>query len=153
MKSFIKLQNREYFDDNMVDLIDLLNQAFDKELSTALIYLWQYLYMESSDIKDSFKENATEKIKQAIEIGEQLFNLGEFPASTPENIEKPLKEMIDLNLKSENDLIKIYQEIIQLASKEKDTVTQSLAEKNLTEEKERKRILMCARGRAATKLI
>ena len=153
MTNFIKLHNREYFDDTKVDLIDLLNQAFEKELSAALIYMWQYLYMESSDIRDSFKENPTEKIKQAIEIGEQLFNLGEFPASTPENIEKPFREMIDLNLKSENDLIKIYEEIIQLTSKEKDLITQCLAEKNLTEEKERKRILMCARGRAATKMM
>ena len=137
----------------MVDLIDLLNQAFDKELSAAMIYMWQYLSMESSDTKDSFKENATEKIKQAIEIGEQLFNLGEFPTSAPENIGRSLKEKINLNLKGENDLIKIYQEIIQLASKDDDSVTQRLAEKNLTEEKERKRLLMCAQGRAATKLI
>jgi len=137
----------------MVDLIDLLNQAFEKELSAAMIYMWQYLSLESSEIKDSFKENATDKLKQAIEIGEHLFNLGEFPTNTPENIGRSLKEMIDLNLKGENDLIKIYQEIIQLASKENDSVTQRLFEKILTDEKERKRILMCARGRAATKLM
>ena len=134
-------------------LLDLLDKAIEKELSASLRYIWQYLTVESSDIKDTFRDNAIEKSKQVMKIGEHLFNLGEIPASAPENIGRSLKEMIELDLKAENEVIKIYKEIIEVASKEEDIATCTLFEKILTEEQERKSVLMCARGRAAKKLI
>lgn len=151
--SFITLQNKWIIDEIMADLLDLLNKVIDKELSANIRYMWQHLIVESSDIKDVFKDNAIEKLKQVMKIGEHLFNLGDIPASAPENIGRSLREMIALDLKAENEVIKIYQEIIEVASKEGDAPTRTLCEKILTEEQERKRVLMCARGRAARKLI
>ena len=133
-------------------LLDLLDKAIEKELSASLRYMWQYLMVESSDIKDTFRDNAIEKSKQVMKIGEHLFNLGEIPASAPENIGRSLKEMIEHDLKAENEVIKIYKEIIEVASKE-DIATRTLFEKILTEEKERKSVLMCARGRATAKIM
>jgi len=134
-------------------LLDLLDRAIEKELSASLRYVWQYLTVESSDIKDNFRDNAIEKLKQVMKIGEHLLDLGEVPASAPENIGRSLKEMIELDLKAENEVIKIYKEIIEVASKEEDAATRTLFERILTEEKERKSVLMCALGRAAKKVI
>lgn len=134
-------------------LLDLLNKTIEKELSASIRYMWQSLTVEISDIRDSFKDNAVDKLKKVMKIGEHLFNLGDIPANTPENIGRSLKEMIELDLKAENEVIKIYQEIVEVASKEEDAVTRNLCEKILAEEQERKRVLMCARGRVATKLM
>lgn len=139
---------------SMTDLLlDLLNNAIEKELSASIRYTWQHLTVESSGIKDTFKDNAIEKLKLAMKIGEHLFNLGDIPTCAPENIGKSLKEMIEFDLKAENEVIKIYQEIVEMATKEEDAATRTLCEKMLTEEQERKRVLMCALGRAVTKLM
>jgi len=134
-------------------LLDLLDKAIEKELKSSVRYVWQYLMVQKSDIKDDFRANAIKKLEQVMRIGDHLFNLGEFPASTPENIGRSRGEMIDIDLKAENEAIKIYQEIIGEADKEEDEVTRKLFEKILTEEKERKSVLMCARGRATKKII
>lgn len=136
----------------MVDsLLDLLDKAIEKNLSASIRYVWQYLTPESAEIKDDFRDNAIEKLKQAMMMGEQLLELGEIPASASENVGRSIKEMIDLDLKSENEVIKIYQRIIEIASKEGDVATRRLFEEILGEEKERKMVLLCARGRAAKK--
>jgi len=134
-------------------LLDLLDKAIEKELKSSIRYVWQYLMVQKSDIKDDFRANAIKKLEQVMRIGDHLFDLGEFPASTPENIGRSRGEMIDIDLKAENEAIKIYQEIIGEADKEEDEVTRKLFEKILTEEKERKSVLMCARGRATKKII
>ena len=108
---------------------------------------------EGLDIKDDFRVNAVEKIKQVMKIGDYLFDLGELPASAPENIGRSLKEMIELDRKAENEVIKIYQEIIKVASKEDDVATSKLFEIILTGEEERKSVLMCARVRANRKVL
>ena len=138
----------------MADLLsDLLDKAIEKELKSSIRYAWQYLMAQNLDIREDFRTNALEKLKQAMKIGEHLFDLGEIPASAPENIGRSLKEMIDLDLKAENEVIKIYQGIIEEASKDEDAATLELFEKILTEEKERKKVLMCALGRATRKAI
>jgi bacterioferritin len=134
-------------------LLDLLNKTIEKELSASIRYMWQSLTVEISDIRDSFKDNAVDKLKKVMKIGEHLLNLGDIPANTPENIGRSLKEMIELDLKAENEVIKIYQEIVEVASKQEDTATRNLCEKILAEEQERKLVLMCERGRVATKLM
>ena len=138
----------------MADLLsDLLDKAIEKELKSSIRYAWQYLMAQNLDIREDFRTNALEKLKQAMKIGEHLFDLGEIPASAPENIGRSLKEMIDMDLKAENEVIKIYQGIIEEASKDEDAATLELFEKILTEEKERKKVLMCALGRATRKAI
>lgn len=134
-------------------LLNLLDKAIEKELSAGLRYLWQHLTLESSDIKDTFGDNAIEKLKQVMRIGDYLLDLGEIPAGAPENIGRSLKEMIALDLKAENEVIKIYREIIEMASKEEDVTTLKMFEKILTQEKERKSVLMCTLGRVAKKAI
>lgn len=137
----------------MADLPDLLNKAIEKELSSSRMYMWQHLALEKSDIGAVFKENALDKLEQAINIGEHLFKLGDIPDCIPENVGNSLKEMIEFDLKSENEVTNIYQEVIGAASREEDANTRLLFEEILLKEKKRKHLLMCARGRATKKLV
>ncbi|MEM2107786.1 MAG: ferritin-like domain-containing protein [Candidatus Bathyarchaeia archaeon] len=140
------------------ELVNLLNEAIAMELSASIKYMWQYVSTErtvNSILKDTFKDASIEKLKRGIALGERLFSLEGTPSTQPipVNIGNSLKEMVDLDLKAENDVISKYKEIIEVAKKEKDTETQLLCEKILGEEEQLKRILMCERGRLHTKLI
>jgi bacterioferritin len=139
-------------------LVDLLNTAMAMELGASIRYLWQYVILErtmSPGLKDAFKDASIEKLKRGMSLGERLFALEGAPITqpTPVNIGESLKEMIELDLKAENDVISTYKEIIEAATKEKDIETHSLCEKILAEEEQLKRILMCERGRIHTRLI
>jgi bacterioferritin len=139
-------------------LADLLNAAIVMELGASIRYLWQYVVLErtvSPGLKDTFKDISIEKLKRGMALGERLFSLEGVPTTqlSPVNIGSSLKEMIELDLKAENDVISTYKEIVEVAMKEKDTDTHSLCEKILAEEDQLKRILMCERGRIRTKLI
>lgn len=139
------------------DILDLLNDAIARELGASIQFMWQHVIverMESADLKDAFRENALDSLKRAMKIGERLFHLGGDPTTKPAsiNIGSSLREMIELDLKSTNEVIKVYQNIIELAAKEEDKNTHSMCEEILAEQEEQKRILMCARGRAIKKI-
>ena len=139
------------------DILDLLNEAIARELGASIQFMWQHVIverMEDHDLKDAFRDNAMDSMKRAMKIGERLFHLGGEPTvkPVPINIGSSLREMIELDLKSVNEVIKIYQKIIELAAKEEDKNTRSLCEVILAEEEEQKHILMCARGRAIKKI-
>jgi bacterioferritin len=139
------------------DILDLLNEAIARELGASIQFMWQHVIverMEDHDLKDAFRDNAMDSMKRAMKIGERLFHLGGDPTvkPTPINIGSSLREMIELDLKSVNEVIKIYQKIIELAAQEEDKNTRSMCEVILAEEEEQKHILMCARGRAIKKI-
>jgi len=139
-------------------LVDLLNAAIAMELSASIRYMWQYVILERTvnpGLKDTFKDISIEKLKRGMLLGERLFFLEGVPTTqlSPVNIGSSLKEMIELDLKAENDVISKYKEIVGVATKEDDTDTHLLCEKILAEEEQLKRILMCERGRIHTKLI
>ena len=139
------------------DILDLLNEAIARELGASIQYMWQHVIverMENPDLKDAFRDNAMDSMKRAMKIGERLFYLGGDPTVKPApiNIGRSLREMIELDLKSVNEVIKIYQKIIELAAKEEDKNTRSMCEVILAEKEEQKHVLMCARGRAIKKI-
>ena len=140
------------------ELVNLLNAAIAMELSASIRYMWQYVILERTvnpGLKDTLKDISIEKLKRGMALGERLFFLEGVPTTqlSPVNIGSSLKEIIELDLKAENDVIPKYKEIIGVATKGEDTDTQSLCEKILAEEEQLKRILMCERGRIHTKLI
>ena len=152
-KSLIKIHIMVENGELMADLFYLLNKAIEKELSASIRYMWQSLAMEKSDVRNAIKENAVEKLRQAIIIGEHLFSLGDVPTGIPKDIGRSMKEMIVLDLKAENELTKAYQEIIEAASKNGDAATRSLFEGFLHRSEERRRVLMCAGERAARRIV
>ena len=140
------------------ELVNLLNAAIAMELSASIRYMWQYVILERTmnpGLKDTFKDIAIEKLKRGMVLGERLFSLEGVPTTQPSpvSIGSSLKEMIELDLKAENEVISKYKETVGVATKEEDTDTRLLCEKILAEEEQLKRILMCERGRIHTKLI
>ncbi len=128
------------------ELLDLLNTAIAKELSASIQYMWQHVMaigMDSPEIKDIFKDISIEEMKQAERLAERLFYLGGTPTTKPSpiNIGSSLKEMIEFDVKVENEAMEMYREIIELAAVEKDTTTRLLCEEILAEEEEQRYIL------------
>lgn len=140
------------------ELVNLLNETIAMELGTSISYMWQSVILEKTSdptLKDTFRETSIEKLKRGMALGERLFSLEGVPATQPSpvNIGSSLKEMIELDLRAENDIISTFKETIGEATKEKDTATRLLCEKILDEEEQLKHVLVCELGRLHTKLI
>lgn len=80
------------------------------ELSASIRYMLQYVILERTAnliLKDTFKDASIAKLKQGMALGERLFSLEGAPTTqlTPVNIGNSLKEIIELDLKVENELI------------------------------------------------
>ena len=139
-------------------LVNLLNETIAMELGASISYMWQSVILERTlnpSLKDTFRDTSIEKLKRGMSLGERLYSLEGFPTTQPSpvNIGSSLKEMIELDLKAENDVISTFKEIIGEATKENDKDTRLLCEKILDEEEQLKRILVCELGRLHTKLI
>ncbi|MCZ7384908.1 MAG: ferritin-like domain-containing protein [Candidatus Methanoperedens sp.] len=125
------------------ELLVLLNKAIAREIGVSVQYMWQHvmaLGMKSPEIKDVFEDIAIEEMKHAEKIAERLFYLGGIPTTKPTPIEvgKSLKEMIENDLRAENEAIGLYKEIIDKASEKGDSTTRLLFEEILTAEEEHK---------------
>ncbi|HLB70472.1 MAG TPA: ferritin-like domain-containing protein [Candidatus Methanoperedens sp.] len=126
-------------------LLELLNKAIARELGVSIQYMWQHVMamgMKSPDIKDIFKDIAIAEMKHAENIAERLFYLGGTPTTkpTPINVGTSLKEMIELDLKAEDEAIELYTEIIKVADGKEDSTTRLLFEEILTSEEEHKHV-------------
>lgn len=125
------------------EFLDLLNKAIARELGVSIQYMWHHvmaLGMESPEIKDVFKDIAIVEMKHAEDIAERLFYLGGIPTTkpTPIKVGGSLKEMVEADLKAENEAIEMYKEIIEKASENGDSTTRLLFEEILTAEEEHK---------------
>jgi bacterioferritin len=113
------------------ELVNLLNETIAMELGASISYMWQYVMLERTlnpILKDTFRDTSIEKLKRGMALGERLFFLEGIPTTQPSpvNIESSLKEMIELDLKAENDAISKFKEIIGLATQDKDADTRLL---------------------------
>lgn len=125
------------------ELLELLNKAIAREIGVSVQYMWQHvmaLGMKSQEIKDVFEDIAIEEMKHAEKIAERLFYLGGIPTTkpTPIKVGESLKEMIENDLRAENEAIGLYKEIIDKASEKWDSTTRLLFEEILTAEEEHK---------------
>ncbi len=124
-------------------LLELLNKAIARELGVSIQYMWQHVMaigMKSPEIKDVFEDIAIEEMKHAEKIAERLFYLGGTPTTKPTliNVGGSLKEMIEADLKAEDEAIELYTEIIKLANAEDDSTTRLMFEEIMTNEEEHK---------------
>ena len=125
------------------ELLDLLNKAIAREIGVSVQYMWHHVMamgMKSPEIKDIFEDIAIEEMKHAEKIAERLFYLGGIPTTKPAPIKVggSLKEMIEDNLKSEDEAIEMYSKIIDLASEKGDSTTRLMFEEILTAEEKHK---------------
>jgi len=123
------------------ELLDLLNEAVARELQVSIQYMWQHVQwsgVKGFAVQEELKKIAITEMKHAEAIAERLFYLGGTPTTKPSEIfvGKTLKEMIERDVKDEENAIKLYKEIIEKARKENDVTTAVLFEGILKDEEE-----------------
>jgi len=122
-------------------LKDLLNKAIARELQVSIQYMWQHVQVmgvKAVSVQDKFKSTAITEMKHAEKIAERLWYLGGVPTTKPAVIDvgKSLKDFLELNTKAEVEAIEMYQEIVELATKEKDITTAFMFKEILEDEEE-----------------
>ncbi|MBS7639628.1 MAG: ferritin-like domain-containing protein [Candidatus Bathyarchaeia archaeon] len=123
------------------ELLDLLNDAIARELQVSIQYMWQHVQwsgVKGFAVQEELKKIAITEMKHAESIAERLFYLGGIPTTKPAEIfvGKTLKEMIERDVKDEENAIRLYKEIIDKARKENDVTTAVLFEEILKDEEE-----------------
>ncbi len=121
--------------------LELLNNAIARELQVSIQYMWQHVQwsgVKGFAVKDELEKIAITEMKHAEAIAERLVYLGGTPTAKPTEIVvgKTLKEMIQLDIKDEENAIKLYKQIIAQARKEKDETTTHLFMGILSDEEE-----------------
>ncbi len=122
-------------------LAELLNRAVARELQVSIQYMWQHVLWRGTKgfaIKDELKKIAIAEMKHAERIAERLNYLGGRPTTkpTPIVIGDNLREMIEQDVRDEEGAIELYREIVALARKEGDEVTNRLFRELLADEEE-----------------
>lgn len=120
-------------------LMDLLNRGIARELQVSIQYMWQHVLvkgLESAAVEDIFKKIAITEMKHAEEIAERLAYLGGTPTLKPDPIfvGDSLEEMLDNNVKAEEEAIALYKQTIKAADNEGDVTTRRLFEGILGQE-------------------
>ena len=123
------------------ELLGLLNKAIAREIQVSIQYMWQHVQwrgVKGFAVKGELKSIAVAEMKHAEAIAERLYYLGDIPTTKPEPIfvGKTLKEMIKRDVKDEEGAIKLYNQIIELARKEGDEVTNRLFRQILADEED-----------------
>ena len=120
-------------------LQDMLNDAIAREIQVTVQYMWQHVMVKginAESVGGVFKGIAIAEMKHAEAIAERLDYLGGVPTTkpTPIAVGKTARDMLQINKKAEEDAIKLYKEIISVASREGDVVTRKLFESILSDE-------------------
>jgi bacterioferritin len=118
----------------------MMHVATANEMQVAIQYMWQHVTavgVKGISVANQFKMTAITEMKHAERIADRLFYLGGMPSIDPSDITigKDLKEFLELDAKAEADTIKLYKEIIELATKE-DDVTTAFMFKSILEDEE-----------------
>jgi bacterioferritin len=103
--------------------------------------MWQHVLwrgVQGYAVKDAFKTTAISEMKHAEAIAERLSYLGGIPTTkpTPIFIGTTLKQMIESDMKAEEEAIAMYKKILLVARKEGDETTEFLFNKILSDEEE-----------------
>jgi len=122
-------------------LMELLNRGIARELQVSVQYMWQHVLatgIESATVEDIFRKIAITEMKHAEEIAERLAYLGGTPTTKPDPIfiDGSLKEMLQADVKAEEEAIAIYRQTIKVADEEGDITTRRLFEEILGAEEE-----------------
>lgn len=122
-------------------LIEKLNAAIARELQVSIQYMWQHVRVSgphAASIGPVFRKIAITEMKHAEAIAERVDYLGGIPTTKPDPITvgDDWREMLQLDLKAEEEAIAMYREIIALARQEGDIVTAKLFEEILMDEEE-----------------
>jgi bacterioferritin len=123
------------------ELLDMLNQAIAREVQVAIQYMWQHVQwggVKGFAVKSAFQSIAIQEMKHAETIAERLYYLGGIPTTkpTPIFVGTTLKEMVEQDVKDEENAIKLYKQIIDKARAENDETTHHLFRDILEQEED-----------------
>lgn len=123
------------------NLKELLNQAIAREIQVSIQYLWQHVQwrgVKHFAVIEELKAISIQEMKHAEAIAERLFYLGGIPTTkpTPIFVGNTLKEMIEQDVKDEENAVNLYRNIIKVAIDEGDITTKKIFEDILKDEEE-----------------
>jgi len=122
-------------------LLNQLNEAIARELQVAIQYMWQHVQwggVKGFAVQSELRSIAIAEMKHAESIAERLYYLGGIPTTkpTPIFVGKTLKQMISQDVKDEENAIKLYTQIVEMARKEGDETTNRLFREILQQEED-----------------
>lgn len=125
----------------MGEIVDLLNGAAAGELQAIIQYMWQHVMvtgMDSPQISALLKETAIGEMKHYEMIAERIDYLGGVPTTQPSPIKtsKGAVQMLKDDVEAEEEAIRMYRNIIEVAMREKDYTTMELFEDILADEED-----------------
>ena len=120
-------------------LLDFLSKGIEFELQVSMRYMWQQIFVKGLDgaiVEQLFRDLAIVEMKHAEALADRLALLNGVPPNTftPINIGATLAEMLREDERTEEAMVNLYNQAIQLARKEGDFATARLLEELLTEE-------------------
>lgn len=120
----------------------MLQDAIARELQVSIQYMWQHVVwrgVKGYAVKDAFEEIAIQEMKHAEQIAERLFYLSdEYPTIKPSpiNVGANLREMLEQDIRDEENAIHLYKDIIKAAEAEGDVTTAEIFRDILEQEEE-----------------
>ena len=122
-------------------LLDKLNDAIAREIQVSIQYMWQHVQwsgVKGFAVHSELKSIAIAEMKHAEAIAERLFYLGGIPTTKPNPIfvGNTLKEMIQADVEAEENAIKLYKQIVEMARKEGHETTNRLFREILQQEED-----------------
>jgi bacterioferritin len=122
-------------------LKDLMNKGIAGEIQASVQYMWQHVQWTGVDhyaVAEEFKNIAIQEMKHAEKIAERLWYFDEAPTTKPApiNVGGELWEMVDNDIKAEEEAIELYKIIQKVADDEDDPTTRFIFEGILAEEEE-----------------
>ena len=122
-------------------LMELLTKGIARELQVSIQYMWQHVLakgIESVAVEGVFRKIAIAEMKHAEAIADRLAYLDGTPTTKPNPIfvGGSLKEMLQTDVKAEEEAIALYKQTIKVADEEGDSTTRKLFEEILAEEEE-----------------
>ncbi|MDO8682110.1 MAG: bacterioferritin [Armatimonadota bacterium] len=121
-------------------VIDLLNQARERELHAIMSYMVQHYELDDAGydkLGSRIKEIAIAEMKHAEELGERILFLGGVPATKPAaDVKKGLSipDMMKHDIGLETDAVKMYNSSAVTCAAEGDNVSKAIFEKLLDDE-------------------
>ncbi len=122
-------------------LLKQLNEAIARELQVSIQYMWQHVQwggVKGFAVHSELKSIAIAEMKHAEAIAERLYYLGDIPTTKPNPIYvgNTLKEMIQQDVKDEENAVNLYKKIIEQATKEGDVTTAFMFKEILEQEED-----------------
>ncbi len=121
------------------ELKEMLNMAIAREIQVSIQYMWQHVLakgFEGEIVKPELRRIAIVEMTHAELIAERLAYLGGKPTTEPApiNVGETAREMIEIDVKAEEEAIDLYRKIIKKALEEDDYTTAKLFEQILQDE-------------------